>query len=161
MNAADLVALARAILADGGDVSVGRWSRSVALLTRQALETTLDELWATREPGMADRSTRAQLLCRRAYIDEGDGDLAELAAWTWWALTQACHFHPYELVPTAAELDDWLDTVTELSSAGDNCGGSGTAGRHLSAPTVHDAGKPGSALTGQTPGARPIRSADR
>jgi hypothetical protein len=116
VNAADLVALAQGILADGGDVSVGRWSRSVALLTRQALETALDELWAAREPGIADCSTRAQLLCLRTYLDTDD-DLAQRAAWTWWALTQACHFHPYELVPTAAELDDWLETVTEVSMA--------------------------------------------
>lgn len=117
MTAFELVTLARAMLAGGGGVSVGRWSRATALLTRQALEAALDELWATRSPGIADCSTRAQLLCLPLYVG-GDVKLAERTAWTWWALTQACHFHPYELVPTVGELDTWLGTVTELVAAG-------------------------------------------
>jgi hypothetical protein len=47
----------------------------------------------------------------------------QLAGWTahaWAALTHACHYHPYELPPTAEELERWLDAVeaviTELTS---------------------------------------------
>jgi hypothetical protein len=116
MTAVELVALTRAMLANGSDVSVGRWSRATALLTRQALEASLDELWAARSPGIAACSTRAQLLCLPTYL--GDGDLADRTAWTWWALSQACHFHAYELAPTVGELNAWLETVAELATAG-------------------------------------------
>jgi len=38
-------------------------------------------------------------------------DLVGRAAHAWIALTHACHYHPYELPPTAEELDRWLDAV--------------------------------------------------
>jgi len=30
------------------------------------------------------------------------------------ALSRACHYHPYELAPTAAELTGWLDQAAEI-----------------------------------------------
>jgi hypothetical protein len=46
--------------------------------------------------------------------------LAGRTAHAWAALTHACHYHPYELPPTAEELERWLDAVeaviTELTS---------------------------------------------
>lgn len=89
----------------------GRWPRAVALLTRQALERAMEELWSDRAPGAMSASARAQLLCLRVYVDP---DLARRAAWAWSALSRACH-HTYDLPPTAAELGDWLNTVDELS----------------------------------------------
>ncbi len=115
MNAIELVALARTVLDGGVDMRAGRWSRAVALLTRQALEAALDEVWAARQPAIAACSARAQLLCLPTYLEQ-DAELAERVAWTWWAITRACHFHPYELAPTAGELDAWLMTVAELAS---------------------------------------------
>jgi hypothetical protein len=43
------------------------------------------------------------------------------AAYLFAALSHACHYHPNELAPTAAELTGWLDQaaqiVTQLQSA--------------------------------------------
>ncbi len=48
---------------------------------------------------------------------EPDGEVRSLSA----ALSHACHYHPYELAPTAAELTGWLDqaaqTVTLMQAA--------------------------------------------
>jgi hypothetical protein len=61
---------------------------------------------------------RAQLICLRSYL--GDTDLAVRAGHAWSALRRACHHHPYELAPTATELDGWFAVVGELiRSVGD------------------------------------------
>lgn len=61
---------------------------------------------------------RAQLLCLRELADE---TTAERASHAWWALSRACHHHPYELSPTAAELSGWIASVkavmTELQKS--------------------------------------------
>ncbi|MGH9027653.1 MAG: hypothetical protein ACRDWD_16285, partial [Acidimicrobiia bacterium] len=85
-----------------------------ALLGRQAMETSLAELWATHAPGVERCSMRAQLACLPRYVD---GALAGRVAFAWAVLSAACHHHAYELSPTVAELSRWLDTCDELTSA--------------------------------------------
>jgi hypothetical protein len=52
---------------------------------------------------------RCQLLCLPGFL--ADHELAGRAAHAWSALTRACHHHPYELPPTAEELNRWFDAV--------------------------------------------------
>jgi hypothetical protein len=80
---------------------------------RQALEETLDELWSQQAPGLERASTTSQLLCLPALLP--DRQLAGRAAHAWAALTHACHHHPYELPPTADELDRWLQVVDAMT----------------------------------------------
>ena len=40
--------------------------------------------------------------------------LARQIAYVWAALSEACHYHAYELAPTAAELAGWFQSVEEL-----------------------------------------------
>jgi hypothetical protein len=54
---------------------------------------------------------RSQLLCLTAYLDPGS---ARHAAYLFAALSHACHYHPYELAPTATELTGWLDQAAQL-----------------------------------------------
>jgi streptogramin lyase len=89
--------------------TVGLWSRAAALLGRQALEAELDELWSRTQPRIQRASTKCQLLCLPVFLS--DRRLAGRAAHAWVALTRACHQHPYELPPTADELERWLDAV--------------------------------------------------
>jgi hypothetical protein len=89
--------------------TAGLWSRAAALLGRQALEAQLDQLWSRTAPGIERASTNCQLLCLPAFL--ADRGLAGRAAHAWAALTRACHHHPYELPPTAEELERWLDAV--------------------------------------------------
>ena len=60
---------------------------------------------------MPSCTTRSQLLCLTAYLDPGT---ARRAAYLFAALSRACHYHPYELAPTAAELTGWLDQAAQI-----------------------------------------------
>ena len=98
----------------------GIWPRAAALLARQALEVAMGELWAFKRQaaGMSRSAMRSQLLGLTAYLDPGT---ASRAAYLHAALSHACHYHPYELAPTAAELTSWLDqaaqVVTQMQAA--------------------------------------------
>lgn len=86
----------------------------------QALELAMEAMWAAtpQAAGLSGCSMRSQILCLAAYLDP---DTATRAAYLTAALSHACHYHPYELAPTAAELTGWLDqaaqTVTLMQAA--------------------------------------------
>lgn len=107
-----LLELADELLSETVPSMEGRWPRAVAILTRQALEMSLDRLWARVYPPVAGASMRAQLLCLPTYLDP---ELAARASVTWSALSRASHQHAYELPPTAEELAGWLEATGELS----------------------------------------------
>ena len=54
---------------------------------------------------------RSQLICLPFYLD---ATIAEQVAYVWAALSRACHYHPYELAPTGAELTGWIADVESL-----------------------------------------------
>ena len=56
------------------------------------------------------------LMAMTTAIIAGDAleTLAHQVAFTYAALSNACHYHPYELAPTAAELGGWIEDVTVL-----------------------------------------------
>jgi len=89
--------------------------RGPPLLARQALELAIAALWAARPQaaGLGSCSMRSQLLCLTAYLGQ---DTATRAGYLSAALSRACHYHSYELAPTAAELTGWLDEATDLVS---------------------------------------------
>ena len=93
----------------------GTWPRAVALLTRQALEQTLDDLWRWKAPGTEDASRRAQLLCLGTYIR--DEALAQEVRYAWAALSRACHHQPYEMGATAEDLRTSRDIVARLGGS--------------------------------------------
>lgn len=90
----------------------GAWSRASAFLIRQALEATIDALWARTSPGMREVSMRAQLVCLPEFLR--DAPFAGRVVTTWCALSRACHSHPYELSPTVEEVERWTRVVREL-----------------------------------------------
>jgi hypothetical protein len=87
------------------------WQHACALLARQALEATLDDLMDERVPELAHRPARYQVLCLPLYMKETQvaGRINNL----WWSLAAAGSHHAYELAPTAVELRGWLDDVAE------------------------------------------------
>jgi hypothetical protein len=105
MTPADLLAAARAIVERPSAATAGLWPRAAALLARQALESALDQLWASSPDtgGLAQCTMRTQLTCLPAYLDPAT---AQEISYVWASLSEACHYHPYELGPTAAELQD-------------------------------------------------------
>jgi hypothetical protein len=111
----DLLAQADLLLAGGPDAR-GWWPRTAAFLIRAALELELRAFWDCTEPGTGEASMRAQLLVLATNSPPGAETARDVAA-TWHALSRACHHHPYELAPTAAELRTWHTAVTGLSGA--------------------------------------------
>lgn len=114
MTPSHLLDLANRVLSRP-DVSLkSAWPRAAALLGRQALEEGMDLYWDSELPNMKDASRRTQTLCLQYFVR--DEDLADGIKEAWASLTRACHHHPYELSPTASELEIWLDDVAQLVS---------------------------------------------
>jgi hypothetical protein len=113
MTAEELLAAARRLVERPDAATAGVWPRAAALLARQALELALAGLWAARPQtaGVNGCPMRSQLLCLTAYLD---AETATRAAYLYAALSRACHYHSYELAPTAAELTRWLNETADL-----------------------------------------------
>lgn len=117
-TAADLLVVARHLLTKtgaDGDVAAGVWPRGAAVLARQALELSLGSLWRQRGLDMAATSARAQLLCLDEYL--ADPQVAADARFAWWALSRACHHHPYELAPAVTEIEGCIEGVERVVAA--------------------------------------------
>ena len=111
MTVQDLIADARAMIARSE--SVDAWSRSAALLARQALERSVCGAIESRY-GKIDRpSFSSQLIVLRSVVPD---HVAKEVAWTWSALSAATHAHGYELPATGGELRRWIDTVDRLAT---------------------------------------------
>jgi hypothetical protein len=109
----ELLIEARRLVEHPDAATAGVWPRAAALLARQALEQAMAGLWAVQPQadGLSDSTMRSQMLCLTAYLDE---DVASRAAYLSAALSRACHYHPYELAPTATELTRWLHETADL-----------------------------------------------
>lgn len=51
-------------------------------------------------------------ICLPEYLR--DRELARRIDLAFWALSQVCHHHVYELTPSTTELQHWIDVVREL-----------------------------------------------
>jgi hypothetical protein len=108
----DLLHIADGLLRRADPDTAGLWPRVSALLALQALEASVGRLWLRHTLEFHGCSMRAQLICLRSYLD--DTPLAARIGHAWSALSRACHHHPYELAPTAGELQSWFLVVNEL-----------------------------------------------
>jgi hypothetical protein len=109
----ELLEAARQLLTDQDSSYAGVWPRATAMLGRQALESSLAELWRTLAPGLEEASFRTQFLCLPDFLGIKDA-LAGRVSHVWWSLTRVCHYNPYRLSPTVDELTDWLNTIEEF-----------------------------------------------
>jgi hypothetical protein len=111
----ELLVAARHLVERTDAATAGVWPRAAAFLARQALEEALALLWAAQAgaAGLPRSPMRSQLLCLTAYLGPA---AAARAAYLFAALSRACHYHPYELAPTAAELTSWLAETARLIS---------------------------------------------
>lgn len=109
----EILAAARLLIERPVPEMAGLWPRACAFLTRQALELAVCSFLDARVPGTSASSFRAQLLC---LPELARGDVGHDAAYLWFALSRACHHHPYELAPTYAELEEWLAGAERVAS---------------------------------------------
>ena len=110
----DLLDHARRLIT-GPDGPIGVWPRAAALLARQALEDALDRLWRLSVPQMRQASRRTQMICLGMLLKD-EALIADVRA-VWSSLSRACHHHHYELAPTAAELEGWIQQTERLLTA--------------------------------------------
>jgi hypothetical protein len=113
VDAHALVSAARDLVRNDDAVTAGLWPRAAALLARQGLELAMARLWEVTAPGLERTSTRCQLLCVGAMLN--DRELGGRTTLTWQTLSNACHHRVYELPPTASELNGALETVWDLA----------------------------------------------
>lgn len=113
MSPAELLAAAREVLHEPSTATSGGWPRMVALLTRQALESAITDFWRSRPAtaSMCRCKGKTQFVCLPFYLK---ASAAREAEYVWASLSEACHYHAYELAPTAGELTGWLDAVAGL-----------------------------------------------
>ncbi|MCP2339536.1 hypothetical protein [Actinomadura rupiterrae] len=115
MNGDELASLADRIMRHEVSVAEGISARMVTFLLRLALERELDDFWKRSGiPAMARNPMRAQLLCLGGLLSPGKTGLARSL---WGQLSQACHYHTYELSPSAAELRRWHTELAQLTYA--------------------------------------------
>jgi hypothetical protein len=116
MTPPELLAAAREILSGAAAQGVAERSRIAALLARQALERRLIEFWNANPAtaGLGRSSGRSQLTCLPAFLDAA---LAHEVSYAWAALSNACHYHSYDLSPTPAELTSLINTVARFLTA--------------------------------------------
>ena len=72
--------------------------------------------WRARASALDSVPTSAQLICLREYLGRRGPCRPRPSRLD--ALSGACHHHPYELPPTAAELRQWIDTVSAFVRQG-------------------------------------------
>lgn len=89
---------------------VGR-HRGAALALRTALEIAVDHTLDAAVTGLAGTTMRAKMLCLRCYTAE---ETARRARAVWSHLCLGCHYHQYEIGPTADQVRTWQTEVGEL-----------------------------------------------
>jgi len=109
LDAGAVLAQARSLLQHPKVGMESTWPRAAALLGRQALEEGIDAVLIAEVPPIDDlegERMRPRLVCLGELVDHEE---AHEAAWLWSRFSFACHHHPYELAPIAAELTEWID----------------------------------------------------
>jgi hypothetical protein len=108
----ELLAEANDLLGSEARGASATWPRAAAVLTRQALEQSVADRLARVDPELRQASKRSQLACLRVIAK--DTDAAASASYAWASLSAACHYHPYELAPSAPELRALMTTVADV-----------------------------------------------
>ena len=110
--ARDLLAAARELADRPAAETRGLWPRAAVLLARQSLEVALKTYGSAQSPGVEESTMRAQLLCLGTWLS--NSAVARRAYHVWSVLSEASHYHPYDLTPTREELTTWCDTVQDV-----------------------------------------------
>lgn len=92
--------------------------RSAAIVTRQVLEEALVEYMEKKHDKIRQPNFNAILVTLEYLSAEQDKEILRQVAWTWSALSNACHAHAYALEPTAAEVERWIEVVDKFLKLG-------------------------------------------
>ncbi len=109
MRVGELLSAAKTMLDEPGEETVTTWPLAAAVLTRQAIETTLDVHWARTVTAMRYASRKEQWLALPSYLGRAPEVPAAWYAWT--VLSEACHHRDYDVGLTQEELRAHLATA--------------------------------------------------
>lgn len=99
------------------DVGVA-WNRAAAVLTRQAIEQTVNQFWSVACPDMRRANWAEKWMAMPAYFgDPAAANAVARAHYAWEALSESCHHRGYDLGLTEAELRGHLATTVLLARA--------------------------------------------
>nr|WP_202511767.1 hypothetical protein [Streptomyces sp. SID3343] len=101
------------LLADTSVATIASRHRGAAFALRSALETAVSDALLAAPINTGGGSMRAEFLCLRSCAD---ADIARRAKAVWGMLSVGCHYHHYELGPTAHQLRAWQAEVRTLLS---------------------------------------------
>jgi len=110
----DMLAEARKLIASTS-AQHGR-TRSAAILARQALEEAMIAYMENNHDKIGRPDFNAVLVVLEELSDDKDRGAIRSIAWTWSALSNACHAHAYTLEPTPNEVEGWLESIEEFLS---------------------------------------------
>lgn len=91
--------------------------RAAAWVTRSALEDLLTGLVRAKGLDTGRAQTRSILGCIEVLYATEAPDLAAQAQYAWERLSDACHYHAYELSPTHAEIKALADLVSQIDQS--------------------------------------------
>lgn len=95
------LAAADALLAPAATTAAGARNRAAAFLLRMALEEALRRYWDRVCPDINRCGAHMRSLCLEFY---GGAGISGPWSACWNALSRACHYHGYDLTPSAVEL---------------------------------------------------------
>lgn len=118
----DPLEAARAIVSAGDSLGFTSWRRAAGILTRQALEAAVADLWTTvGHPEMNDVPMTKQLLAL-PYWRPGWQRVGRDVRAAYDGLSATCHASLYEVPPPPAQLLEWCDAVDRLRAKGRTLG---------------------------------------
>ncbi|GAA2760147.1 hypothetical protein [Actinopolymorpha rutila] len=116
VSAGVLLGYARAVLSGTTAMPKTRAPRIAAVLARQALEETVQQLCTSAGAPLSDATMRSRLISLRFLVSRDHaGRIADLAEAAWNGLSGACHHHAFELTPTVGEVHGLINCVAELT----------------------------------------------
>lgn len=108
-DAEALLYQASSVLAEASAYS----NRAASWIARAALECAIDDLLAARGRSAPEASMRSKLsVLQVAY--EHDPEVVIGAEYAWSGLSKACHYHAFQLTPSAGEAEHLIGLVQTL-----------------------------------------------
>jgi len=111
----DLLSASDLLLTDPGlSLTPAGRHRGASFALRTALELAIDDRLKASLPGFDRIPMRARLLCLRSFADPRTARRARSA---WSHLCLGCHYHQYEMGPSADQVRSWRTEVSALVEA--------------------------------------------
>lgn len=98
-----------------GDARVRSHSlRTACWLSRLALERAIGDLLEAKGVSAPRATMASRLSALEVLYREEDPTVAQRAGYAWSRLSNASHYHAFELTPSVAEVRGLVDTVSQL-----------------------------------------------